>query len=344
MDRRITDGLTARPRKDVEVELLEAEARDPDSKGLVQAVIDGLDAQVEQYGKLLHIFRGRAYALSRLKLQALDKQAVSDSERRAVATARSRVHTRINKSNGAMAAALGSEPGANELVGIRLRRLMEEDEWGGPGDKPRKARTNYNLREEADFRPVDLPSARGPQWRGLEVAGTDEDDTGLRRRAMTVQVQLVVARLDEELSQIRTRIVDQANTYLQRIRSRSGHRARGYHAANQAYADAQNQGKAVRIHAQIYNACRGMLERLKWNKEPSAAGEFDKLLERYKYLCAEDLKCSTETYSTAGTTSKFTLPWFWRMVPANVNESPEVARAKDEKFVAQCEPILYLIP
>ena len=88
---------------------------------------------------------------------------------------------------------------------------------------------------------------------------------------MTVQVQLVVARLDEELSQIRTRIVDQANTYLQRIRSRSGHRARGYHAANQAYADAQNQGKAVRIHAQIYNACRGMLERLKWNKEPSAA-------------------------------------------------------------------------
>ena len=94
------------------MELLEAEARDPDSKGLVQAVIDGLDAQVEQYGKLLHIFRGRAYALSRLKLQALDKQAVSDSERRAVATARSRVHTRINKSNGAMAAALGSEPGS----------------------------------------------------------------------------------------------------------------------------------------------------------------------------------------------------------------------------------------
>ena len=83
---------------------------------------------------------------------------------------------------------------------------------------------------------------------------------------------------------------------------------------------------------------------MKWNKEPSAAAEFDKLLERYKYLCAEDLRCSTETYSTAGTTSKFTLPWFWRMVPANVNESPEVARAKDEKFVAQCEPILYLIP
>ena len=235
-----------------------------------------------------------------------------------------------------MAAALGSDPLANELQCIRLQRLLQEDEWGRPGDKSRDARTGYTLRTEAEFRPIDLPSARGVSWRGLQVAGLEEDDTELRKKAMDIQTKLLIARMDETLGQIRTRIVDQANIYLQQIRSRSGNAVRGYHMSNHVYEKAQDQGKAVRIHAQIYNACRSMLERLGWRKDATGSADFKLLLTKYQYLKGEDLACKTETYSSTGMTKDFSLPWFWRMVPANAKDSPEVTRKKDEEFIADC--------
>lgn len=273
---------------------------------------------------------------SRLKLQALNKQAKADSERRTIASARTKLHNRINKSNAAMVAAVGSAPAIDELEDLRLRRLLDEDEWGLPDDKPRTARTRYKLREDAEFRPIDLPSSRGLEWRALATAGLTDEERDVRTRAMDIQRKVVIARLDETLGEIRTRIVDQANTYLQKIRSRGRNAARGYNLSNHAYAEAQNQGKAVRVHAQIYNICRDMLEPLAWDKSPAGVAQLKDDLARYRPMRADDVKCSTETYSTAGVSANFALPWFWRMVPRDTTESPEVARERDEEFVAEC--------
>ena len=66
------------------------------------------------------------------------------------------------------------------------------------------------------------------------------------------------------------------------------------------------------------------------------SNEYAFVTERYQPMRADDVKCSTETYSTAGVSSNFVLPWFWRMVPRDTTESPEIAREKDEEFVAEC--------
>ncbi|VDB99537.1 unnamed protein product [Peniophora sp. CBMAI 1063] len=303
-------------RKETEVQLLEQEASQLDGKGLVKAIIDAMNLQVDQ-----------------LKLQALDKQATSTGDRRAVATSRTRINQRVNKCNEAMAAALGSRPGRNELQKVRLQPLMKEDEWGPP-EGERETRRRYNLREGAEFRAVDMPSSRSDGWRkGLQLEqGSPEMLT--RRRAMDIQAQLCVALMNESLGEIRTRIVDQANTYLQRIRSTRGHANVNYHERNVAHEEARRQGKAVRIHAQIYNACREKLAKLGWEGDAVSQEKIMSWLLRYRVLRSEDLICSTATYSTRGTVPDFSLPWFWRMVAANPDEPVEVTRKKDEEFIA----------
>lgn len=273
----------------------------------------------------------------RLKLQALDKQAQSPSERRTVASTRTQIHNRVNKCNTVMSKALGSEPDPDELEEICLRKLMAEDEWDDVSDPPRHRRGGAALRMGAEFRPVDLPSARGAAWRSPVVRGDRPDDSPLRKRAMDIELRLLLARMDQILGESRTRLVAQANTYLQQIRSRGGSENRGYQLASKAYEDVQAQGKAVRVLAQVYNACRAKMLRLAYDLSPSGEARAQDLRKRYRELVSDDLRCSTATYSTRGNTSdKFKLPWFWRMVPANLDETEEEARARDEEFVAEC--------
>ncbi|VDB96079.1 unnamed protein product [Peniophora sp. CBMAI 1063] len=313
-------------RKDAELKLLEEEAAGSEGRGLVKAVIDSLDLVVDQ-----------------LKLQALDRQAVAASERRNIASTRTKIHNRVNKCNAAMEAALGSYRGHGTLTTVKLTKLLQEDEWDDteeaqPGaasrrgdDAPAGSRV---LRTGAEFRAVDLPSSRSSNWRAMHVNPTDDDDCDIRRHAMEIETGVLLARMNETLGHIRTLIVDQANTYLQRIRSRNGNGNQGYHQLNVAYADAQKQGKAVRVHAQIYNICREKLMSLAWDTSPETKVRFDMMREKYRVLTAKDLVCSTKTYSTTGTVSGFKLPWFWRMVGMDATESVEQTRQKDEEFIA----------
>ncbi|VDB96616.1 unnamed protein product [Peniophora sp. CBMAI 1063] len=321
-----TDQHQVPSRKDAELHLLEEEAKKPEGKGLAKAIIDAVALQVDQ-----------------LKLQALDKQASSPAEMRTIASTRTKIHNRVNKSRAAMSIALDSEPVESELKVIRLRKLMDEDEWGaalepraGPGSRGSRA-----LRTGAEFRPVDLPSSRGEAWRSACLTEATGEEIMLRRRAMAIEVDVLIARMNETLGQIRTRMVDQANTYLHRIRSRNGNANHGYHQQNVAYKDAQDQGKAVRLNAQIYNICREKLAMLKWDTTAETDARFKTLLANYQYLTPDHLKCSTATYSTTGTSSQFTLPWFWRMVSMTARETVEEAQRKDEEFVANCK---YLAP
>lgn len=234
-----------------------------------------------------------------------------------------------------MEAALGSKPAEGELQRVHLRKLMAEDEWDETKDLPGQRRGSEKLREAAEFRPVDMPSSRGAAWRNLENGSPEE--LALRQHAMNLQRRLVVARIEETLGHVRTGLVNQANTYLQQIRSRGGANHPGYHLSNANYAEVQKQGQAVRVLAQIHNICQEKLLRLNWDLSPVGKASSTDLLNRYRPLSSADLKCSTETYSTRGTSSKFSLPWFWRMVPINLQETEEEARAKDEKFVAECK-------
>ncbi|VDC03262.1 unnamed protein product [Peniophora sp. CBMAI 1063] len=304
-------------RKDTETELLEDEANLVQGGGLVQALISSVNLQVDQ-----------------LKLQAFDKQATTASDRRTLAGNRTKLHNRINKCNTDMAAALRSKPSPGELAEVRLHKLMEEDEWGGPAEPPRHE-GERNLRRAAEFRPVDLPSARSFDWRKLEDEGVDTE-LGIKQRAMEVEGKLLMARMEEELGQVRTTIIDQANTYLQKIRSGGGNETRGHHLTARAYEEVQNQGKAVRLHAQIYNMCATKLRKLDW--DTSVQGKEDKKARtaRYRFLEPEHLKCSTATYSTRGTSPNFVLPWFWRMVPEGQDDQSGATREEDEQFVAEC--------
>ncbi|VDC00896.1 unnamed protein product [Peniophora sp. CBMAI 1063] len=327
-DRFFKNSLVQVPsRKDTELRLLEQEAGDAEGKGIVKAVIDAVDLQVDQ-----------------LKLQALEKQATAPSERRNIAATRTKIHNHVNRCNAAMEAALGGPPGSGGLTGVKLTKLMKEDEWDDPdtpdprapeglagarGPRPRV------LRPGAEFRPVDLPSSRTEAWRAPALTSSDDDDVQLRRRAMEIEASVLLARMDETLGQLRTLIVDQANIYLHRIRLRNGNHNQGYHQLNLAYADAQQQGKVVRVHAQVYNICRERLVKLQWDSASTTVDRFTFIRKKYRVLTADDLHCSTKTYSTTGTASRFKLPWFWRMVPMSTTEDLEVARALDEEFVAE---------
>lgn len=218
-----------------------------------------------------------------------------------------------------------------------MRKLMKEDEWSDSTEQDRNKRGPHALRQEAEFRAVDMPSSRGVGWRSLQIREGTQDDTAIRTKAMDIQLRLVVARMDEALGQIRTKIVDQANMFLQKIRSTGSSAAKGYNLKNAAYEEVQAQGRAVRLQAQIYNICRAKLKKLAWGMTPEAIARAKDLLNRYCELKSEDLVCSTQTYSTRGTSSNFQLPWFWRMVPLNFDETPEQTREKDELFVAECK-------
>lgn len=240
-----------------------------------------------------------------------------------------------------MESALGSKPREDELEHVQLRKLFAEDEWDEAADPPRHQRGPHKLREGAEFRPVDLPSSRGLAWRSLErLAGLEEEDISVRQRAMDIERRVVLSRLDETLGKSRTHLVDQANTFLNKIRSTGGAAHRGYNLSGDAYEEVQKQGQAVRLLAQIYNILRSKLERLSYDSSIEAQTIRVHVLQRYRVLTSTDLKCSTETYSTRGTSSKgFCLPWFWRMVPVNLEETVEEARARDETFISEC-PLL----
>lgn len=258
------------------------------------------------------------------------------AERRTIAGTRTKIQNRVNKCNGDMITALGSKPAAGELGEIRLTKLMQEDEWGEPTVPPR-----HNLRTSAELRPVDLPSARSDSWRSVSPNDLAVD-VELKRRAMRIEERLLTARANEELGHVRTTLVDQANTFLTQIRSGGGNEARGYHLTNASYAEVQKQGKAVRMHAQIYNMCVRKLRKLNWDTTAEGRLRTAGLHLRYRYLESNDLVCSTATYSSRGTSPKFTLPWFWRMVSFTGEESEEDASKADEKFVAECDYCLYL--
>lgn len=234
-----------------------------------------------------------------------------------------------------MAKALGSDPGPGELQEVRLTKLMEEDEWDNRDAPARHNKTGHDLRPGAEFRPVDLPSSRAAAWRSLDNIGQSE--AVLRKTAMDIELRLLIARIAEILGGVRTRLIAQANTYLQQIRSTGGNQNHGYHQQNMAYAEAQKQGKAVRVLAQLYNMCRAKILNLAYDTSVEGTARANDLRNRYRPLVADDLKCSTATYSTRGTASKgFSLPWFWRMVPIDLRESDAETRERDEQFVAEC--------
>ena len=252
-----------------------------------------------------------------------------------MAGTRTKIHNRVNKCNADMAIALGGQPAVGELKEIRLKKLMQEDEWGGASDQPRHERGTHSLRIAAEFRPVDMPSARGPGWRALGVTDVHGQGNPVHKQAMDTELKVLVARAEEELGIIRTRIVDQANTYLRRIRSGGGNEKRGYGMMNAAYTQAHEQGRAVRLHAQIYNMCVSKIRRLSEGMGASLP-EFRSAVQRYRYLESKDLVCSTATYSTRGTSPNFTLPWFWRMSQLQ-EENAELASQRDQEFVSECE-------
>ncbi|VDC03130.1 unnamed protein product [Peniophora sp. CBMAI 1063] len=217
------DHIQVPSRKDLEGQLLEEEASHPEGHGLTEALINALDLQVDQ-----------------LKLQAQDKQAVTPPDRRTVAMARTRIHNRVNRSNDAMVAALGSKPRDGDLTETTLHHLMPEDEWD---DTPPIRGGTRNLRPAAELRPVDMPSTRKKGWREASANSVLPGQRELCMMALNIQARLLMGRMEEELGQIRTGLVDQANTFLLRIRSRNGtgNAHLGHHLKSQAYSEAQKQ-------------------------------------------------------------------------------------------------------
>ncbi|VDC00045.1 unnamed protein product [Peniophora sp. CBMAI 1063] len=235
-----------------------------------------------------------------------------------------------------MAAALRSKPGPGELAEVRLLKLMQEDEWGNSAGGPQHDNSDRPLRRAAEFRPIDLPSSQGSDWRTVREGLTDVEKS-IWMRAMEIEGKLLIARMEEELGQVRTTIIDQANTYLQKIRSGGGNATRGHHLTARAYEEVQQQGKAVRLHAQIYNMCASKLRKLDWDDSVEGKADKDACHARYRFLEADHLVCSTAMYSIRGTSPNFVLPWFWRMIPEGSDDETGVARPDDEEFVAECE-------
>ena len=63
-----------------------------------------------------------------------------------------------------MGPALGGTIDPEDLEPVRLKRLLPEDEWSEFDPVTREV-AGHQLRISAEFRPIDLPSARPVAWR-----------------------------------------------------------------------------------------------------------------------------------------------------------------------------------
>ncbi|VDB94418.1 unnamed protein product [Peniophora sp. CBMAI 1063] len=227
---------TANTKVATEVLLLEGD----ESGGLVKAIITSL--KLEEDG---------------LRMQAQGKTWGSSlSDRRTVAIARTRFNNRRMNANRELAHILGrNAPGDEDLSSARLRKVLEEDEWGSDDDRTH----DYHLRDKVEFRPVDLPSSRSSAWRHKANA------TAMARRAMDIERDLRLGDMEERLQAIREGVCDQAQGYRLEIRKKKGKGKSNYESRTNAWLHVRQQTKDVRVHAAIYNHHVRRLRRVMWD-------------------------------------------------------------------------------
>lgn len=158
-------------------------------------------------------------------------------------------------------------------------------------------RVAHNLRSLAEHRVVDLPSTR---WDGLQDLSSL---SSVQRRALDIECRLRQADLKLVLYKTRASLIDQAYTFRKEVRSKNA----GYHRAKRAYTKARDEGKVVRLQAQLYRTSRDRMLRC-----CSSAMLAKDLSTIYQELLDSDIRCDTSTYDPTGT-DKFQLPWFWKL-------------------------------
>ncbi|VDC00266.1 unnamed protein product [Peniophora sp. CBMAI 1063] len=300
--------------KDTEARLIEEENRSDRDTAVVSVVVASLGLEEEA-----------------LKMQSRgDRWGTSANDRRTAAIARSRFNNRRQKANRDMAVALGDVPDSDLLVS-RLSKLLPEDEW----DDENLVAHPYNLRPFAEYRPVDLPSARP------EVGRRKEGTTDAERRAVNAELELRIARLDFRIRKIMEGAVDQAQSYRLQLRQNKskGKNSNNYLARKRAWLHTREQNKDVRVHAAMYNHGVQRLARLFWEDDEESQQRKAALLAKYRPLRPEDIQCTTATYdmyNNTRTRGKFKLPWFWRvgrrhLDTMEVDDAPE--EVDDETFI-----------
>lgn len=304
---------------------------------VVRAVIAGLDLEEEGSTVFLPLCR-LALTMTRLKMQARGNDwGSSPTDRRTAAMARSRFNARRQKANREMCLVLGGDDMAEEcLTGARLVRLLPEDEW----DEDNIVEHRYDLRPLAEFKPVDIPSSRPEERRCKDGTSAAE------KRAMDVELELRIARLESRIRKVMEGAVDQAQSYRLQLRQNKskGKNSNNYVARKNAWLHTREQNKDVRVHAAIYNHGVKRLARLFWDDTTLAQERKVALLSRYRPIRAEDIRCTTATYdmyNNTRTKGKFQLPWFWKMGmgrdPDDMDVDEGIQAMDDETFIGNCE-------
>ncbi|VDB85616.1 unnamed protein product [Peniophora sp. CBMAI 1063] len=297
-----------------EVHLLE-----DDEGGLVKAMIDSL--RLEENG---------------LRMQAQGKAwGTSLSDRRTAAIARTRFNNRRINANKRLNQLLGTHDADEaELLSPRLPKLLDEDEWGEDTDPQH----GYDLRVQAEFKPVYLPSARD------QTQLTRENLSNVERHALDIEIALRLGDMVDRLQEIREGLCDQAQSYRLEIRKKKGKGKANYRDRTNAWLHVRAQTKDVRVHAAIYNHHVRRLHRCFWDTGGEALARYKTLESQFKLIRPEDIRCSTATYDMYNdqrTRGEFKLPWFWRMEASG--DIPELEAVTgdqsmdDDTFIGSCK-------